>query len=277
MVHCGLGKLCKSAILVLISTDTKKIKVAQAKKGVSMKKTNKLTAFSALALLSMMFTSCKAVIGGGDMPLLYIITNIAIVIGFFAFDSFMDSKLDARYGKPTKAPAGKSFAIISGLIEFALIVLMFLFRPFARFNIFVLAVLFVLLFIDKIIKKNNRKKNAAPSILAKNVAPASKAAVPQSKSAVSEINETKNKQEASENNETQNQQEVSENSASQTQQTASANSASQSQQTASANSASQSQQTASANSASQSQQTASANSASQSQQTASANSASQSQ
>ena len=158
-----------------------------------MKNTKGMAALAALGLLSMMFTSCKAVIGSGNMTVLYIITNVLIAAGYLALDMFLDSKLNAVYGKPEKAPANKSFAMISGFIAFALIVFMFLCRPFARFNVCVLVVLLVLMIADKIKKIAERKANAADG------------------------SATASPQVAAENN------------AAQSQQTASANSASQSQ------------------------------------------------
>ena len=72
-----------------------------------MKNTKRMAALAALGLLSMMFTSCKAVIGSGNMTVLYIIANVLIAAGYLALDMFLDSKLNAVYGKPEKAPDNK--------------------------------------------------------------------------------------------------------------------------------------------------------------------------
>lgn len=126
-----------------------------------MKNTKRMAALAALGLLSMMFTSCKAVIGSGNMTVLYIIVNVLIAVGYIALDMFLDSKLNAVYGKPEKAPDNKSFAMISGVIEIALIVFMFLCRPFVCFNVFVLVVLLILMIADKVKKIAERKAKVA--------------------------------------------------------------------------------------------------------------------
>ena len=62
-----------------------------------MKNTKRMAALAALGLLSMMFTSCKAVIGSGNMTVLYIIANVVIAAGFFALDLFVDGWIKGEY------------------------------------------------------------------------------------------------------------------------------------------------------------------------------------
>lgn len=95
------------------------------------------------------------------MTVPYIIANVVIAVGYLALDMFLDSKLDGHYEKPEKAPAAKSFAMISGDIEGAGILLMFLCRSFAYFNVCVLAILLVVMIADKIKKIAERKAKSA--------------------------------------------------------------------------------------------------------------------
>ena len=124
-----------------------------------MKNTKRMAAFMVLALLSMMFTSCKAVVGNGDMTVLYVIANIVIAAGFVALDFFLDGKIVAKYGKQ-KEPDSKSFAMISGTLEILLLVAIFLLRPFKFFNVLVLAVILVITAADKNIKIKKAKEAA---------------------------------------------------------------------------------------------------------------------
>lgn len=125
--------------------------------GVFMKNTKLMTGLMTLALLSMMFTSCKAVIGNGEMTVLYIIANVVITVVFFALDLFLDWKIkDAYFPNPKEAGVIKIFYY--GLSEFAIVILMFLFRPFAYFNVLALIILLAILAVDKMTTVKNIKK-----------------------------------------------------------------------------------------------------------------------
>ena len=119
----------------------------------------------ALGLLSMMFTSCKALIGNGDMTVLYIIANVVIAAGFFALDLFVDGWIKGEYfPHKKKEEVGIIKIWYYGLSEIVIVIFMFLFRPFACFNLIALIALLALFATDKLstiksLRKVIEKKN----------------------------------------------------------------------------------------------------------------------
>ncbi len=124
-------------------------------------KSKKNTALLALAaLFMMMLTSCKALVGGGEITTSYTIANIVIAIIAFAFDMILDSRIDAKYGKH-KVADSKSLKSLPGYISIVLLILPFICRPFALFNILILALCVVIAVCEKIfITIPDTKKNA---------------------------------------------------------------------------------------------------------------------
>lgn len=125
-----------------------------------VQKLKKMLAVLALIGLAMMFTSCKALIGNGEITSLYTVSNIVIAVCVIALDMFIDSHIKAKYGDQKEWLETKSFAQISGIVEFILLALLFICRPFAFFNALILIICLGILAVDKIIKIKNANKNS---------------------------------------------------------------------------------------------------------------------
>ncbi|MGN0726123.1 MAG: hypothetical protein ACI4LR_08135 [Treponema sp.] len=124
-----------------------------------MKNTKRMAALAALGLLSMMFTSCKAVLGNGEITTLYTISNIAVVVASFAFSEYTGYLHRKKYHlTKEEAAAMPKFSIIIGVIMLALLVLIFVFRPFKFFNLLVLVFNMIAEIVDGIIKGKSIKK-----------------------------------------------------------------------------------------------------------------------
>lgn len=119
-----------------------------------------MLAVLALIGLAMIFTSCKALIGNGEITSLYTVSNIVIAVCVIALDMFIDSRIKAKYGDQKEWLETKSFAQISGIVEFILLALLFICRPFAFFNALILIICLGLTAVDKTIKIKNANKNS---------------------------------------------------------------------------------------------------------------------
>lgn len=124
-----------------------------------MKNTKRMAVLVVLGLLSMMFTSCKALIGNGDMTVLYIIANVVIAAGFFALDLFVDGWIKREYfPHKKKEEVGIIKIWYYGLSEIVIVIFMFLFRPFACFNLIALIALLALFTTDKLLTIKSLRK-----------------------------------------------------------------------------------------------------------------------
>ena len=122
-----------------------------------MKTLKKLLTLSALVLFAMMFTSCKAKFGDGEITVKYAIATAAIALLCFILDVIVCISAE-KHGK------GVGWAFLDMII----ILVPFFWRPFAYFNLLVLGISLVLFFIGLGVSGNQTlKDNAAAEAKAK--------------------------------------------------------------------------------------------------------------
>ena len=117
-----------------------------------MKILRKLLSFTALILFAMLFTSCKAIIGEGEITVKYAIATTIIALVSFILDALVCISAE-KHGK------GVGWAFLDMII----ILVPFFWRPFTYFNLLVLGISLVLFFIGLGVSGNKTLKDNAAS------------------------------------------------------------------------------------------------------------------
>ena len=115
-----------------------------------MKILRKLLSFTALILFAMLFTSCKAIIGEGEITVKYAIATTIIALVSFILDALVCISAE-KHGK------GVGWAFLDMII----ILVPFFWRPFTYFNLLVLGISLVLFFIGLGVSGNKTLKDNA--------------------------------------------------------------------------------------------------------------------